>query len=74
MFIKGVIRISIHALNKEAGIGSRSHDLIGDDFTISNRSSSEIGEKDVKLQVILSGLATGVVGAESNFSLILTIF
>ena len=74
MFVKGVIRTSIHALNKEAGIGSRSHDSIGDDFTIFSSSSSEIGENDLSLQVILSGLATGVVGAEINFSLILTIF
>ena len=68
------MRISINTQNSEAGIGSRSQDLIGDDLTIFNRSSSEIGEKDGKLQVILSGLTTGVVGAEINFSLILTIF
>ena len=36
--------------------------------------STEIGENYLKLQVIFSGLATGVVGAEINFPLILTIF
>ena len=74
MFVRGVIRISIHVRSKETGIESRSHDLIGYDFTIFNRSSSEIGENDVQLQVILTGFITGVVGAEINFSLILTIF
>ena len=37
----GVMRTSAHSLSSDAGIGSRSQDLDGEDFRILSRSSSD---------------------------------
>ena len=50
----GVMRISAHSLTSVVGIGSRSHDLYGEDFRILSSSSSDTGVK--KDRVFLVGL------------------
>ena len=49
----GVMRISAHFLTSDVGIGSRSHDLDGEDFRILSSSSSDTG---VKEEFIFSGV------------------
>ena len=39
----GVMRISAHSLTSDVGIGSRSHDLDGEDFRTLSSSSSDTG-------------------------------
>ena len=51
----GVMRISAHSLTSDVGIGSRSHDLDGDDFRILSSSSSDTG---VKEESIFSGVGS----------------
>ena len=34
MLVIGVIRMSAHSLTSEVDIGSKSHDLVGEDFRI----------------------------------------
>ena len=50
----GVMRISAHSLTSDVGIGSRSHDLDGEDFRILSISSSDTGVKEDR--VFLVGL------------------
>ena len=50
----GVMRISAHSLTSDVGIGSRSHDLDGEDFRILSSSSSDTGVKEDR--VFLVGL------------------
>ena len=50
----GVMRISAHSLTSDVGIGSRSHDLDGEDFRILSSSSSVTGVKEDR--VFLGGL------------------
>ena len=50
----GVMRISAHSLTSDVGIGSRSHDLDGEDFRILSSSSSDTGVKEDR--VFLEGL------------------
>ena len=42
----GVMRISAHSFTNDVGIGSRSQDLDGEDYTILSRSSSDTGVKE----------------------------
>ena len=51
-----VIRMSVHPLTSEVGIGSRSHDLVADDFRISRMSSSDRGPKEDRAFLFLLGL------------------
>ena len=41
ILVIGVIRMSAQSLTSEVGIGSRSHDLVGDDFRILRMSITE---------------------------------
>ena len=51
-----VIRMSVHSLTSEVGIGSRSHDLVGDDFRMLRMSSSDSGSKEDRALLFLPGL------------------
>ena len=42
----GVMRISAHSLTSDVGIGSRSHDLDGEDFRILSSSSVNLTQID----------------------------
>ena len=46
ILVIGVIRMSVHSLTSEVGIGSKSHDLVGEDFRILRMSSSDTGSKE----------------------------
>ena len=49
-----VIRMFAHSLTSEVGIGSKSHDLVGEDFRNLKMSSSDTGLKnDRALMLIL---------------------
>ena len=52
----GVIKISAHSLTSEVGIGSRSHDLVGEDFRILRMSSSDTGSKEDRALLLILGL------------------
>ena len=51
----GVMRISAHSLTSDVGIGSRSHDLGGDDFRI---LSSFLGQRCERVFLVGLGLVT----------------
>ena len=52
------MRISAHSLTSDVGIGSRSHDLDGEDFRILSSSSSETGVKEDRVFLVGLGLVT----------------
>ena len=52
----GVMRISAHSLTSDVGIGSRSHDLDGEDFRILSSSSSDTGVKEDRVFLVGLGL------------------
>ena len=54
----GVMRISAHSLTSDVRIGSRSHDLDGDDFRILSSSSSDTGVKEDRVFLVGLGLVT----------------
>ena len=54
----GVMRISAHSLTSDVGIGSRSHDLDGEDFRIWSSSSSNTGVKEDRVFLVGLGLVT----------------
>ena len=54
----GVMRISAHSLTSDVGIGSRSHDLDGEDFRILSSSSSDTGVKEDRVFLVWLGLVT----------------
>ena len=54
----GVMRISAHSLTSDVGIGSRSHDLDGEDFRILSSSSSDTGVKEDRVFLVGLGLVT----------------
>ena len=54
----GVMRISAHSLTRDIGIGTRSHDLDGEDFTILSSSSSDTGVKEDRVFLVGLGLVT----------------
>ena len=54
----GVMRISAHSLTNDVGIGSRSHDLDGEDFRILSSSSSDAGVKEDRVFLVVLGLVT----------------
>ena len=56
ILVIGVIRISAQYLTSEDGIGSRSYDLIGDDFRILRMSSSDTGSKEDRALLFILGL------------------
>ena len=51
-----VIRKSVQSLTSGVGIGSRSYDLVGDDFRIFRMSSSDTGSKEDQALLFLFGL------------------
>ena len=56
ILVIGVIRMSVHSLTSEVGIGSKSHDLVGEDFRILRMSSSDTGSKDDRALLLLLGM------------------
>ena len=54
----GVMRISAHSLTSDVRIGSRSHDLDGEDFRILSSSSSDTGVKEDRVFLVGFGLVT----------------
>ena len=52
------MRISAHSLTSDVGIGSRSHDLDGEDFRILSSSSSDTGVKEDRVFLVGLGLVT----------------
>ena len=54
----GVMRISADSLTRDIGIGSRSHNLDGEDFRILSRSSSDTGVKEDRVFLVGLGLVT----------------
>ena len=54
----GVMRISAHSLTSDVGIGSRSHDLDGEDLRILSSSSSDTGVKEDRVFLVGLGLVT----------------
>ena len=55
ILVIGVIRMSAQSLTSEVGIGSRSHDLVGDDFRILRMSSSDTRSKEDRVVHAWSG-------------------
>ena len=56
ILVIGVIRMFAQSLTSEVGIGSRSHDLVGDDFRILRMSSSDTGSKEDRALLFMLGL------------------
>ena len=52
----GVTRMSAHSLTSVVGIGSRSHDLVVDDFRILRISPSDTGSKEDRALLLPFGL------------------
>ena len=48
--------MSAHSLTSEIGIGSRSHDLVGEKFRILRMLSSDIGSKEDRVPLLLLGV------------------
>ena len=69
----GVMRISAHSLTSDVGIGSRSHDLDGEDFRILSSSSSDTGVKEDRVFLVGLGLVTEDSIDDCNVDLILRI-
>ena len=51
-----VIRMSVHSSTSEIGFGSKSHDLVGEDFRIFRMSSSNTGSKEDRALLLMHGL------------------
>ena len=56
ILVTGVIRISAHCLTSEDGIGSKSHDLVAEDFRILRMSLSDTGSKENRARLFMLGL------------------
>ena len=56
ILVIGVIRMSAHSLTSEVGIGSKSHDLVEEDFTILRMPSSDTGLKEDRALLLMLGL------------------
>ena len=56
ILVIGVIRMSAQSLTSEVGIGSKSNDLVGDDFRILRMSSSDTGSKEGRALLFMLGL------------------
>ena len=70
----GVMRISAQSLTSDVGIGSRSHDLDGEDFRILSSSSSDTGVKEDRVFLVGLGLVTEDSIDDCSVDLILRIF
>ena len=46
ILVIGLIRMSVHFLNSEVGIGYKLHDLVGEEFRILRMSFSDTGSKE----------------------------
>ena len=58
MFVIGLTRMSAHSLTSEVGIGSRSNDLVGEDFRMLRMTSSDTGSKEDRSLLLLLGVGT----------------
>ena len=67
------MRISAHSLTNDAGIGSRSQDLDGEDFRILNRSSSDTGVKEDRVFLVGLSIVTEDGADDCSVDLILRI-
>ena len=56
ILVIGVTRISAPSLTNEVGIGSRLHDLVGGEFKILRRLSSDTGTLEDRAVLLLLGL------------------
>ena len=56
ILVIGVIRMSAHSLTSEVGIGSKSHDLVGEDFRILRMSSSDTSSNEDMALLLMLGL------------------
>ena len=52
----GAIKMSPHSLTSEVGSGSKSHDLVWEDFRILRMSSSDTGSKEDRALLLMLGL------------------
>ena len=59
ILVIGVIRMSVHSLTSEDGIGPKSHDLIKDYFRILGIPSSDTGSKEDRALLLMLGLVIG---------------
>ena len=67
--------MSVHSLTSEVGIGSKSHDLEGEDFRILRMSSSDTGSKKDRALLLILGLVieTGADDCSTLIFLILSL-
>ena len=65
--------MSAHSLTSAVGIGSRSDDLVLDDFRILRMSSSDTGSKEVRAVLLLFGIVRETGTDDSKATLIFTI-
>ena len=56
ILVIGVIRMTAHSWTSEVGIGSKSHDLVGEDFRILRMSPSDTGSKEDRALLLMPGL------------------
>ena len=59
ILVIGVNRMSTHSLTSEFGIGSRSHDLVGEEFRILRILSSDTLSKEDRALLLPLGLVAG---------------
>ena len=65
--------MSAHSLTSHLGIGSRSHDLVGEDFRILRMSSSDTGSGEDRALLLMPGVVIETVAADCSAALIFTI-
>ena len=73
ILVIGVTRMSAHSFTSQAGIGSRSHDLVGDKFRILRMSSSVTASKKDTVLLLLLGLVRETGTDDCNATLIVII-
>ena len=55
ILVIGVIRMSVYSLTNVVGIGSKSYDLVGEDFRILRMSCSDTGSKEDRRLFLMLG-------------------
>ena len=73
ILVTEVTRMSTHSLTSEVGIGSRSYDLVEEDFRILRMSSSDTGSKEDRALFWLLGLVAETGPDDSSATLIVII-
>ena len=66
--------MSVHCLTSEAGIGSRSHDLVGEEFRILRMSFSDTGSKEDRAPLLIFGLVRETGTDDCSATLFFIIF